>query len=146
VWGGILPAGPPYGGPVSFWFRTTKKGRAPLEALPFTATSADLYFNAQAFEALPFGVPSNLTVGTGDAPIDEVSECNYRQCRSYHRAPSFQLASDIDSHVTAQTRVFVFTLKVGFTGINMSFVSVVGVILSSIFGHGVTSLFASWLV
>jgi hypothetical protein len=35
--------------------------------------------------------------------------------------------------------VGVFTLEVGFTGVNVPFVIVVGVYVNSIFGHGVTS-------
>jgi hypothetical protein len=123
-----------------------KKGRAPLEALPFTAaSSADCISVAYVVEALPFTMPSDPAVGTGDASVDEVSECNNRQCRSYHRAPSFQLASYIDSRITSQMGIFIFALEIGFTGINVSFISVVGVVLSFIFGHHITSLFL-WLV
>jgi len=40
-----------------------QKGRAPLEALPFTDMLADLYFVAYLFEALPFIVPLNFACG-----------------------------------------------------------------------------------
>jgi len=126
--------------------RPNEKGRAPLEALPCTAMLADLNFVAYVFEALPFSMPLNLTVGTGDASVDEVCECNYRQCRSNHRAPAFQLACYIDSHVTSQVLIFVLTLEVGFTGINVSLILVIGVVLSFIFGHVITSLILLSLV
>jgi hypothetical protein len=103
-------------------------------------SSADRITVAYAVEALPFTISSDPAVGTGDASIDEVSERYNRQCRSYHGAPSFQLAGYIDSRVTSQMRIFVFTLEVGFAGIYVSFVSVVGVVLSFIFGHDITSL------
>ena len=44
------------------------------------------------------------------------------------------------SGITPQMRVFVFALEVFFAGINVSFVSVFEVVLSFIFGHGITSL------
>jgi hypothetical protein len=66
-----------------------QKGRAPLEALPFTAIIAVYKFDAVLLEALPFNKPLDLALGAGDASIYEVCDCNYRQCRSNHRAPSF---------------------------------------------------------
>jgi hypothetical protein len=102
---------------------------------------------ADCFEALPFSVPLNFASGTGDAPINEVCNYKYRQCRSYHRAPSFQLSSHIDSHVTAQMLIFVFALEISFTGVNMSFILVVKVVLGFIFGHHITSwLFGCWFI
>jgi hypothetical protein len=99
------------------------------------------YFSVAYFvEALPLVMPSDFAAGTGDASVDEVCECYYRQCRSYHRAPSFRSTSYIDSRITPQIWVFVFTIKVLFTGINMSFILFVGVVLNFIFGHGITSL------
>ena len=97
-------------------------------------------------EALPVMMPSNSAPGTGDTAINEVSEYNYRQCRSYHRAPSFRLSSYIDPHVTSQVRVFVFTLEVSFTVINVSIVIVSPVIFSSVFGHDITSMFFCFVV
>jgi hypothetical protein len=97
-------------------------------------------------EALPFIVPSNFAGGTGDASVDEVSQQYNRQCRSYHGAPSFRLSSYIDSHVTAQMFVFVFTLEVSFAGVNVSFTLVVKVILRFIFGHIITSSVACFVV
>jgi hypothetical protein len=92
-------------------------------------------------------VPSDLAGGTGEASVDEVCEGNNRQRRSDHRAPPFRSASYINSHVTAQMWILVFTLEVGFSGIHMSFVSGVGVILSSIFCHNITSsVMLLWLV
>jgi hypothetical protein len=85
-------------------------------------------------------MPSNLTVGTGDATVNEVSECNYRQCRSNHRAPSFHLTCYIDSHVTAQMLIFIIALEVSGAGIYVSIIVVVKVVLSFVFGHDVTSL------
>ena len=85
-------------------------------------------------------MPLDFAIGTGDASIDEVSQCNNRQCRSYHRAPSSLLSRYIDSHVTAQMRVFVLTFEVSLAGINVSFVLFVKVILIFIVGHDITSL------
>ena len=98
---------------------TPKKGRAPLEALRYTAEVAVLYSVTCVYEALPFNVPLNLAGGTGDASIDEVGQCNECQRRSYHRAPSFRLTSDIDSRITSQVRIFVFTFEVLFPGIHV---------------------------
>jgi len=103
-----------------------------------TAISADHIF-AFVVEALPFIVPSNFAGGTGDASVDEVSQQYDRQCRSYHGAPSFRLSSYIDSHVTAQMLVFVFTLEVSFAGVDVSFAFVVKVILRFVIGHIITS-------
>ena len=80
-----------------------------------------------------------FAIGTGDASIDKISECNYRQCRSYHRAPSFQLASYIDSHVTTKFGIFVITFKVSAAGIHVPFIVVVKVVLSFVIGHDITS-------
>ena len=41
-----------------------QKGRAPLEALPCTAISADFNLVAYFFEALPLIMPLNLTGGS----------------------------------------------------------------------------------
>ena len=103
-----------------------------------TAMSAD-YIYALVVEALPFIVPSNLTGGTGDASVDKVSQQNDRQCRSYHRAPSFWLSSYIDPWITAQMFVIILTTKVFYSGVNVSFVIIFKVILSFIFGHIITS-------
>jgi hypothetical protein len=63
------------------------------------------------------------------------------QCNrsSYHRAPSIQLTRDIDSHVASQVLIFIFTLEIGFTGVDVSFISIVAVVLHFIIGHGITS-------
>jgi len=42
--------------------------------------------------------------------------------------------------------IFVFALEVSFAGINVPFVSVVGVVLNFIFGHSITSLVESLIV
>ena len=117
----------------------TKKGRAPLEALRFQLSKcfSNLLLN---YEALPFVVPLNPAVSSKYTSVDEVCEQDDCNCRSYHRAPSFQLSSYIDSHVTAQVLIFVITLEVSGTGINMSIVIVVKVVLSFILGHDITSL------
>jgi hypothetical protein len=117
-----------------------KKGSASLEALPCTAILADFNLVAYCFEALLVIMPSDFTRGTDNTSVYEVCECDYRQCRSYHRAPSFRLSRYIDPHVTSQVRIFVFTLKVSFAGIYVSFASVVKVVLCFIFGHEITSL------
>jgi hypothetical protein len=43
---------------------TKQKGRAPLEALPCTAMSADFIFCCLFFEALPLIMPLNLAGGS----------------------------------------------------------------------------------
>jgi hypothetical protein len=100
-------------------------------------------FYALISEALPLTVPSDFTGGScvpaGDTSIDEVCQRNDRQCHSYHWAPSFQLASDINSRVTTKMLVGILTLEVSFAGVNVSFIPIVGVIFSSIFRHGITS-------
>jgi hypothetical protein len=95
-------------------------------------------------EALPFIVPSDFAGGTGDASVDEVSQQNDRQCRSYHGAPSFQLSSHIDSWITAQVLVIILTTKVVYSSVNVSFVIIFKVILRFIFGHDITSLVCCW--
>jgi hypothetical protein len=97
-------------------------------------------FAACSVEALPYSVPLDLAGGTGDASVDEVCEGHYRQCGSNHRAPSYRLTGHIDPRVTSQMRIFVVALEVSLAGINMSFTSVVGVVLCFIIGHGITSL------
>jgi hypothetical protein len=96
-------------------------------------------------EALPFSVLSNLACGicgpAGDTSVDEVSQNNERQCQSNHWAPSFQLTSNIDSHVTSQMLVWIVALEIGFAGINVSFISLVCVIIGSVLGHDITSYF-----
>jgi hypothetical protein len=125
------------------WLFAQQKGRAPLEALPSTALPADLNFFALLIEALPLIMPLNLASGgrcpASDASIDEITQCNQHYRCSNHRAPAFQLSCHIDPRITSQMRVLVFTLKVFLSGIHVSFISVVGIILSSIFGHDVTS-------
>jgi hypothetical protein len=74
-----------------------------------------------------------------DTSVDEVAQRDQRYQCSYHRAPSFRSPCHVDSQVTSQVLVGIFTLEVGFTGVNVPFVIVVGVYVDSIFGHGVTS-------
>jgi hypothetical protein len=50
-----------------------------------------------------------------------------------------QLTRDIDSHVASQVLIFIFTLEIGFTGVDVSFISIVAVVLHFIIGHGITS-------
>ena len=85
-------------------------------------------------------MPSNLAGGTGDASIDKVSQRDERQCQSDHGAPSFQLSRHIDPRVAAQMRILVFALEVSFAGVNVSVFIIFPVILSSIIGHGITSM------
>jgi hypothetical protein len=124
-------------------FFNQQKGRAPLEALPCTAISADFIFYACIIEALPLIMPLNPASGcrcpASDASIDEVTQRNQRYRCSNHRAPAFQLSCHIDPRVASQVRVLVFTLEVSLASIHVSFISVVGIILSSIFCHDVTS-------
>ena len=119
---------------------SNKKRQSPVRGSARSiALSADNIF-AFVVEALPFSVPSNLAVGTGDAFVNEVSQSNKRQCRSNHGAPSFQLSRHIDSWITAQMLIFVFTLEVSFAGVNVSLIIVFPVILISVLGHIITSL------
>jgi hypothetical protein len=85
-------------------------------------------------------VPSNLAFGTGDTSVDEVSKQNYRQCQSYHEAPSFRLSGYIDPQIASLMFIFVFTLEIFLAGINVSLDFFVGLILNFIFSHGITSL------
>ena len=98
---------------------------------------------ALTLETLPFIVPSDFAGGirvpTDDTSVDEVCQRNERQYRSYHRAPSFRLASNIDSHVTPQMLVRVLTLEIGFAGVNVSIVSFAEVIVGSDLGHDIIS-------
>ena len=57
----------------------------------------------------------------------------------------FLLSHHIDIQIAAQMPVGILTFEVGFTGIHMSLVIVVKVVLSFIFGHVITS-FVDWLV
>jgi hypothetical protein len=107
--------------------------------------SADHIF-ALVVEALPFIMPSNFAGGTGDASVNEVSQQNDRQCRSYHGAPSFHLSRHINPRITAQMFVFVFTLEVSFAGIYVPFALVVEIVLRSVIGHIITSLIHCFVV
>ena len=95
-------------------------------------------------------MPLDLTGGSRSpasyTSIDEVTQRYQSNHSTYHRAPSFHLASYIDSHVTTQMRVFVFTLKVSLAGINVSFISIVGVVLNFILCHNITSLVDCFVV
>ena len=84
-------------------------------------------------------MPLNPAVSSRDTSINEVCEQYDCDCRSDHRAPTFLLASYIDPHVTSQVRVFVVAFKVSAAGIHMSFIIVIKVVLSFIFGHDITS-------
>ncbi len=57
----------------------------------------------------------------------------------------FFLSHHIDIQIAAQMPVGILTFKVGFTGIHMSLVIVVKVVLGLIFGHDITSS-VIWLV
>jgi len=82
-----------------------------------------------------------------DTSVDEVAQRNHHYQCSYHRAPSFPVilrhpfrsSCHINSQITSQVLVGIFTLEVGFTGVNVPFVIVVSVVVHFIFGHGVTS-------
>ena len=102
-------------------------------------------------EALPFYFSRLQLAGCHgrsavDASIDEVAQ--YHQCQhdSDHKAPSFGLPLNIDSQVTAQMFIGIVTVEIFFTGIHVSLVPVVKVVLSSIVGHDVTSLVVVYLV
>ncbi|MGD8543172.1 MAG: hypothetical protein PVI39_12835, partial [Desulfobacteraceae bacterium] len=74
-----------------------------------------------------------------DASVDQVAQGHQRNECSYHRTPSFRLSCHINSQITSQVLVGVFTLEICFSGVYVSFVTVVNVYVDSIFGHGVTS-------
>jgi hypothetical protein len=81
-----------------------------------------------------------------DASIHKVTQYHQRQHDSDHKAPSFGLSLNIDSQVTAQMLIGIVAVEIGFTGIHVSLVPVVEVVLSSIVGHDVTSLVVVYLV
>ncbi len=89
-------------------------------------------------EALPFGVPLNSASVTGDASVNKVSEYNKRQCQSDQRAPSLFLPGYIYSRIASQMFIFIIASKVGFSSINMPFISIIKVILSFVFSHFIT--------
>ena len=91
-------------------------------------------------------MPLYLAGSSRYTSVDEVTQRKQCNRSSYHRAPSFQLSCYIDSHVTSQVLIFLFTLEIGFTGINVSFVLVVSVILNFIFSHGIASLIDCFVV
>ena len=78
--------------------------------------------------------------------IDEVAKNYYRQHDTDHKAPSFCLSLNVNSHVTSQMLIGVIAFKIGFASINVSLVPIVKVVLSSIVGHDVTSLVVVYLV
>jgi hypothetical protein len=88
---------------------------------------------------MPLNLASGCRCPASDASIDEIAQRNQRYRCSNHCAPAFRLACHIDPRVTSQMRILVFTLKVSLAGILVSFISVVGVILSSILCHDITS-------
>ena len=90
-------------------------------------------------EALPSNVPSNPAGGTGETSVNEVTQGEDRQCQSDHGAPSFRSTRHIDARVAAQMRVLVVAIEIAFTGVDVSFASILGVVLHFILGHGVTS-------
>ncbi|MDX9897114.1 MAG: hypothetical protein RBS34_16825 [Desulfofustis sp.] len=81
-----------------------------------------------------------------DASIHKVTQYHQRQHDSDHKAPSFGLSLNINSQVTAQMLIGIVAVEIGFTGIHVSLVPVVKVVLSSIVGHDVTSLVVVYLV
>jgi hypothetical protein len=105
---------------------------------------ADWNRRASRCEALQSIVPLDFAGSfrnpDGHAPVDQESNRYKGQCQTYHRASSFPLPHHIDIQITSQMFVGVLTLKIGFTGIHMSIVTVVKVILRFVFGHDVTSL------
>ena len=121
-----------------------QKGRAPLEALPCRPPirwiECCLHFRSSAGVNLSFQSAIRLARPIITAVGQEVSRQRHRLFQSIHETPPQLLTRNIDSHVTTQVRVGIVTPEVGFTGIYMSFIPVVCIILSSIFGHGITSL------
>jgi hypothetical protein len=73
------------------------------------------------------------------AVVQEVTNGNEGQHDSYHRIPSFRLSLDIDSQIATQMLIGVLAFEIGFACIHMSFAVFIKVILSFIFGHGITS-------
>jgi hypothetical protein len=56
----------------------------------------------------------------------------------------FPLSLDVNSHVTPQMLVGRFALEICVSGVHVSVVAVVEVVLRIIFGHDVTSHFFRW--
>jgi hypothetical protein len=102
-------------------------------------------YNCLCDEALPLNstwlqFASCRGRSTRDAVIDEVAKNHYRQHNTNHKAPSFCLSLNVDSRIAAQMLIGVVAVEIGFTGVRVSFVPVVKVILHFIVGHDVTSL------
>lgn len=120
-----------------------KKAEPPKRPCPFHRRIGILEIYAFSSEALPLPVPSDFATGScvpaGDTSVDKVSQYNKRQCQSNHWAPHFQLTSHIDSRITSQVLIFIVTLKVSLAGINVSFSSLVSVIVGSFLCHDITS-------
>ena len=100
-------------------------------------------FVARCHEALPSIVASTIDGcngrPAGDGSVHEVAQCNQRDRRANHSAPSFALSRHIDSHVTAQMFILVLTVNVSLAGIHVSFALVLKGILRVGIGHGITS-------
>jgi len=70
--------------------------------------------------------------------VDVVPDYRYRQNGSYHGAPPSGLSRYVDSQVTAQMGIRFLTFVILSAGINMAFVVVFGVVVSSCIFHGVS--------
>jgi hypothetical protein len=94
-----------------------------------------------AFEALPF-LTLQLARSRSRVPtiVNKISKRQKNNSCSYHNAPPVTLSLNINAKVAAQMLVRAITFKIARTRINMSFITVVKVILGSIVSHSSTSM------
>ena len=73
--------------------------------------------------------------GRADAAVDEVGDRGDGDDDSDHTSPLFRLSLDVDARIAAQVLVRILAFEIRFAGIHVAFVTVVPVVLGSIFTH-----------
>jgi hypothetical protein len=81
-----------------------------------------------------------FSVKVAGTAVDEVTKHDQCQHNTYHNTPSFLSALNINSRIASQMRIRRIALEICFTGVNVSIISLIKVVLNSILGHNITSL------